>query len=237
MLYAGVHQGSPGHLKETQVRQLGLPLKLFCLKDDINDRGDPFFWPAFDLCPYLASPNVSAMSYLVAKHKFNSWTIWDMSHGSWDDEKLTLSDLDQKGWLLLMLVAFNVLDGPYKSDQRYQEAVSAMRRAWRNSCLANHPRFMELSVAIIEEIGLDITAADACDQAWMHMINHGPLSAKGRSCSLNRFHGFTDETTMQIASWWQRHFVYMFTCLESDYIHGLCEAEEDAIGSTARRNR
>lgn len=145
--------------------------------------------------------------------------IYDLSHGSWDDEKQVVSDMGEKPWQLLMLLAFNVLEGPHRTQGRFQEVLDCMARMRdrfdeRPQAI---PLFMEMSLDIVKERGIPVSSPTVVQEAWAGMLDDGPLKRKHCTTNLNRFHGFTADGEMNIPEWYQKGYMLLQTSLEMDY--------------------
>ena len=146
-------------------RCTGKSLSYFCVNRDASKRAPPDTWPVLDISPDRHSCNISAFSFLCRQRCLNSWPVFDMAHGSWDDEKLTIGDLGLRGWLMMLLITLNVCSGPFKTDRRYIETCEAVKALWRKSGPQNHPAFQEYVNEIVEKTRVEASADDADVQA------------------------------------------------------------------------
>lgn len=75
-------------------------------------------WPLLAVAPDRHSIGVSAINFMQRVLHLNVDEVFDMSHGAWDDEKLSLKDAGLQPWLLLAMVPVNLFDGPWADNGR-----------------------------------------------------------------------------------------------------------------------
>ena len=133
-----------------QLKAVGLSLKMFQQAENPEDRPeDPYTWPILAWSPDRGSQGVCAINALL-HFKVNLDPFFDLNHGAWDDEKNIISDMKEYSWLLMMLVAFNVFEGPWNTAERYSETVHAMQSLHCRVRPQDVPLFMEFSAEIIQ---------------------------------------------------------------------------------------
>ena len=195
-------------------------MKAFVVEPENEAPADPYTWPLLSLSPDRGSTGVAAINWLQNRVNVNVDTTYDLNHGSWDDEKQTLADMKETAWMLMMMVDFNVMQGPWDSQERYTETVVAMQKLFRDRRPEQVPLFMDLAHNIIDEQGLDPTTPEALDRAWQLCGDAGPLRTRKYTVNRNRFHGFTERGIEEQTCWWIRLFQFLFVSIEMDYLKG-----------------
>ena len=193
---------------------VGLSLRLFQLPFDPQQRKDPYEWPLLSLAIDRHPTGVSGIGWMQRMARLNIDETYDLSHGTWDDEKLAVSQCGDKAWLLLMLLAVNCMSGPWSSDLRYQECCETLQRVWETMRPSEIPLLTAVVGDIADELQLPRTEPDLEKKCWHAVVTDGPLKAKGYICNLNRFHGFTDCGLHDIPRWHQRSLVLQLVNLE-----------------------
>ena len=100
------------------------------------------------------------------------------------------SDVEKRP--LLLLIDFNIMEGPWDTGDRYSETVSAMKILCRDYAPQEVLLFMGLSRHIIEEAGLDPTDPTSLKQASELCGDQGPFRRRNYKSKLNMFYGFAE---------------------------------------------
>lgn len=145
---------------------VGLSLKHFAISEQDELEKGPMTWPLLQLCPDRGSIGVAALNFLAGPARINIDSICDFNHGSWDDEKQTLKDMQESPWMLLMMIDFNIMEGPWDSQDRYRETVGGMKALVRDCEPEQVPLFMVLAKNIMEEARLDVSDPASFRRAW-----------------------------------------------------------------------
>lgn len=203
-----------------QLRSVGLALSTFVISPEDEREKPPMSWPILAWSPDRGGYGVAALNYLAGPARVNVDPIYDLNHGSWDDEKQTLKDMKEQAWMLMMMVDFNIMEGPWDSQDRFAETVDAMKALVRDQEPEQVPLFMELAKNIMEEANLDVEDPASLRRAWELCGDSGPLRRRHYKCNLNRFHGFTERGLQEQHCWWVRLFQYLFVSIEMDYLRG-----------------
>ena len=206
---------------DSSLRAVGRSLKEFKMPDieDIQKRGNPLHWPWLNVCLDGASPNTCATSFLSRVTLLVVTAIWDINHGAWNSEQQTMKDCGLFKWLLLMLVAFNVMHGPWESSERFRESRDRVRMLAKRVDPRQLPAFMMALPDIVRELGWDASDPDIAQKVFDFIMgSQGPLRNKGYKCNLNRFYGFITEGLDALACFAQRGYLTLHVSLESDYL-------------------
>lgn len=208
-----------------QLRSVGLGLSAFQQSQDISRRPpDATRWPLLSVSIDQGPTGVCALAFAQRSLCVNVEEIYDLNHSVWNCEKQTIRDVGLQGWLLLMLVTVNVMDGPWSDNGRYQESLQAMRALLSSTRPSQCPLFLELLPMICQERGEPCDDPGVAERVWQDLQTDGPLVRKGFKCNLNRFFGFIDTSTKEIPVFWQKLFVLLFVSLEMNYLSGAKKA-------------
>ena len=204
------------HPCSRQLQAAGIKLSDFQI--DPDKQLDAYKWALLSVSPDRGPTGVSALNWAVGPGRLNIDVAYDFNHGSWDDEKNTIKDLGDHGWLLMMLIDVNVMEGPWETCTRFSETVSALSRLHRRELPERVPLFMEMAHCIMAEAGINAASEDALERAWALTGDAGVLRKRGYRCNLNRFHGFTERAEDEVKCWWARLFQYLYVSIEMDYL-------------------
>ena len=196
---------------------------MFQVAGCLESRPDPFTWPLLAVSPDQCSIGVACLNFLCRFLLLNIDILYDFNHGGWNDEKKSMYDCGLKPWLLLMLIAFNVMDGPWSDSGRYNESWEALCAAARSFEPTEMPLFMSLLPMMACEMGFALDQPDVASKVWHRLFTDGPLRKKGYKCNLNRFYGFITVGIEEISMFWQKLFIFLYVSLEMDYIGGACK--------------
>ena len=81
-------------------------------------------------------------------------------------------------WLLLMLVAFNVMHGPWDSSERYRESTDRLRMLAKRVDPRQLPAFMMALPDRVKELGWDANDPDIAQKVFDHIIFGGPMKTR-----------------------------------------------------------
>ena len=220
-----------------ELNNVGLKLSHFAQSQDTSARLDPYEWPLLAISADRGSPGVCGLQFLQRVELLNVDETWDMNHSAWDDEKNTIGDMGDRGWMLLMLMTVNVMSGPWRSDARYQLSCSALQRLWEERRPHEVPLFIASAGNIADELDIPRNDPDLLEQCWRSMLCSGPLGRKGYICNLNRFYGFVEvglDELVRRRCWHQMAFITLYVSLESDFLAGAKVKQFRARSSAAR---
>lgn len=197
-------------------------LSLFVLAAAIQDRpADPLTWPIIAPTVDQCSSGVSAINFAKRVLGINIDEFYDPSHGCWNDEKKTMGDVGLKSWLLLMMVAINVMDGPWANNGRYNESWEALVALAKNvTDPMSLPLFVSLLPMMAIEAKVPLDDPHLAAKVWKALFLNGPLSKKGYKCNLNRFYGFVTVSLSEVEHFFMKLFIFLYVSLEMDYIGG-----------------
>ena len=177
-------------------------MKTFQQPSDVSFRGDPYTWPLVSWATDGGSNGVCALNYLPHKANVNVDGCYDFNHGSWDDEKQTIKDMHEHSWLLMMLISFNVMDGPYGTCERYQTTKTCVTNFYARMGPEQSPLFLDVAPLIIQAQGWPAGEEENLIKAWILCGPVGPLLLKNYMCNLNKLHGFTERAEEEMELWW-----------------------------------
>ena len=164
-----------------QLRSFGLGLGHFQLRMKLAERGDPYNWPLLSLTPDRATTGICAIHWLQRVKYMNIDEVYDMNRSAWDDEKLAVSQVGDKAWLLLMLLTVNVMSGPWSSDARYAQSCQALQRMWGRAQPHRVPIFMAKLGFIAEEMKEPSSQEDLAEVCWNRFSLMVPFDPKATS--------------------------------------------------------
>jgi hypothetical protein len=107
--------------------------------DESWEKMHPLDWPKMWAHPDQGSDGQCAASFLRRKSKpCNLALLWDISHGCWNDAKLTLKHLGL--WLFVQLVTLviNMVHGPWEEAKWYQKLKDAADEVTRGTTPENN---------------------------------------------------------------------------------------------------
>lgn len=177
-------------------------------------------WPLLSISPDRHSIGVSALSFAQRALNINVDETFDMFHGSWDDETMTLKDSGLQPWLLLTMVCVNLFDGPWSDNGRYNESVRSMRALWKRSHPHEVPLFQELLGKMAAEMGELPDDSQLPEKVWAALQTDSALAKRGFKTNVNRFYWFFEVSEKEATQYFQKFFVFFHTSLEMDYLGG-----------------
>ena len=223
---------------DCSLRAMGLDLKRFKMPPLDKDRPNPLLWPWMNICLDGASPNTCATSFMCRVLCLIITAIWDIDHSSWNSEQQTIKDCGLYKWMLLMLVAFNVMQGPWNSSERFRESRDRLEMLAKQVDPRRLPAFMAALPDMVAELGLDASDPDIAQKVFDHCMHDGPVKSRGFKGNLNRFYGFVAEGEKALPQYSQRGYCTLHVSLESDYLAGVEKlkfrpASSDGVGPTS----
>ena len=143
---------------------------------------------------------------------------WDASHGAWNDVKAMARDSNYFGFLLGLLLVWNLPHGPWADDLRSSQVKEALAHLQSEPDVP--PIIAASSFAILKESGQEgcLADQDGVESLWQEFRSTTPFDKKGSKTSLNRFMSLVAVGQQEFRFWSFRRAAYELVALESDML-------------------
>lgn len=140
-------------------------------------------WPLLTINWDQESSNLAAAHWMTySEHRLNIDFCWDPSHGGWNDVRLASKDACWFGWLLGLLLIFNLPHGPWQEDIRASQVSQMLSDIAGESWTTPPPLLMARSLDIIKESDRPelVSDPDAAQILWDEFrYNNAAFRRKG----------------------------------------------------------
>lgn len=118
-------------------------------------------WPSLTLCLDQESCNTSIAHFLwYSPYKANIDVVFDPSHGSWNDVRLASKDAQWFGWLLGMLLVWNLPHGPWQDDVRSSQCLEMLKDFGEEAHRTPPPLLASRSYDVLADNRMSATAGE-----------------------------------------------------------------------------
>lgn len=202
-----------------QLRTLGMTGLARYACDGSQDR-------KFDADPVLTivwdqeSSNIAAAHYMMYHRKMQIDFIFDGAHGAWNDVRAACKDANYMGFLLGLLLVWNLPHGPWSDDMRWSQTRELLAEFTFAGSEPPPPLIAARVHDALEECGrLDTLASgDAIEELWSEFCEHDPFRRKGAKVSLNRWMSLVQTGRHELRVWSMRRACYELVAMESDWL-------------------
>ena len=197
-------------------------LRRFRPDDRLDIWRDWRLWPHVSIVLDRGSDGVAGVAALLysKEHKLNCSVWFDNSHDGWRSVLEAVRDNGLYGFIILVMIACNLLEGPDGTDLRYNQLRSASADLFKNTtpktnALFRH-YFRDLRSELDDRLPLDETTD--VDKVWTTLRSWALARPKKYRLHLNRFQGVVSEGTYLLSHWYSSLCVAEFAALELDFM-------------------
>lgn len=178
-------------------------------------------WPHLTCAADCGSDGLTAQFAMEYGWGFNLDRLPDQAHSCNNDFHGALQDSQLFGYMLSMMISWNLPYGPDKDHHRMSELREAMQQSFKRSTAKTSPLFVKMSGGIVECMernGLEFHTDDKEEEAWVMLQGQQFGRKSGYRVNLCRFCGSLAKGLSE-TSWWEVDlYQRTYLALETDML-------------------
>lgn len=162
-----------------QMKTVGLPGLIHFCRPQVSEHWAS--WPLLSLNFDQASVNVCTAHYIQYRLGGHVDVVYDMSHSAWNSVKAAARASGYMGFMLSLLLVFNIPHGPWADDLRSSQVQQMLQDMCRQPWSQVLPLLEQRAIDVLSEQGQMhlLTQDNTLESVWSLFVHEGPFERKG----------------------------------------------------------